>query len=375
VPAISSERRIPQLDGIRGIAVSMVVLFHYFGGNDDQSIIANKGIRWLFNRGWSGVDLFFILSGFLIGGILLDNEVNRRFASVFYYRRFLRIFPLYYLLLLIAWLAAGSLPDRWWVYPLYLQNVPMALDYKIPDLLGITWSLAVEEHFYLILPVLIAALTWPQLARAIGLVALFAVALRFGGFLVGWTHAKSFAYYFTFCRMDDLMLGVGAALAVRNASVRAMLGRSVIPLYLVLIACFALLPVISRFDLLYPWTNLTIGVIIYATLYISVLLLAVCHPNSTVAWITQLQALRWLGQRAYSIYLFHLTTFALAEWIVPATSLYAAYANRMLALFAVIGLAWLLWRFVEKPLISMGHRAKYGGSATGKSLAKTSGND
>jgi len=107
---VSSEKRIPQLDGIRGIAVSMVVLFHY-SRFDDLSIFPNKAVQLLFSRGFSGVDLFFILSRFLIGGILLDNKIDRRFAHVFYYRRFLRIFPLYYALLVVAWFAAGRLPD------------------------------------------------------------------------------------------------------------------------------------------------------------------------------------------------------------------------------------------------------------------------
>lgn len=356
---VSSEKRIPQLDGIRGIAVSMVVLFHY-SRFDDLSIFPNKAVQLLFSRGFSGVDLFFILSGFLIGGILLDNKIDRRFAHVFYYRRFLRIFPLYYALLVVAWFAAGRLPDGWWVYPLYLQNLttafgyPVTLDYPSSNMLFPTWSLAIEEHFYLLLPALIAMLSRRQLARAIAAFVLFAMVLRVSAFLTGWIQAENFAYFFTLCRVDELMLGVAAALAVRTPFVSSILDKSKTRLYIVLILCVALLPLIGNRGI-----NLTVGLTVYAVLYLCVLFLAVCHPGSMVARITKLRILRWLGRRAYSIYLFHPTMLVLAKWLVPATSVSATYADRMIALWAVLLLAWFLWAFVEAPLIALGHRTKY----------------
>lgn len=356
--AIQEAKRILQLDGIRGIAVSMVVLFHYFGGNDDQSLIANKAIRWIFNRGWSGVDLFFILSGFLIGGILLDNKVDGRFMKVFYYRRFLRIFPLYYLLLAITWAFYGLTTD-WPAYILYLQNVLMAL-YKVDQpALGITWSLAVEEHFYLILPALIAFASRRRLVQTIGFFVILALILRAAAVLVERPHQSDFAYYFTFCRMDDLMLGVGLALAVRSETIMSWLRTAKTPLYIALFVLLLALPVISWIDLKFVGFNLIFGLPVYATLYSVLILIAVCHPTSIVATITKLSWLRWIGERAYSVYLFHQIILIGAKFLITSNSPIAAYTTRALALSTVLLAAYLLWRLVEKPLIQMGHRARY----------------
>lgn len=356
----SAPGRIAQLDGIRGVAVSLVVLFHYFGGNDEQSIIANKAIRWVINRGWSGVDLFFILSGFLIGGILLDNKVNKRFAGVFYYRRFLRIFPLYYLLLLVAWLATNEASTRWWLYVAYLQNIPAAFDRPVPHILAITWSLAVEEHFYLLLPTLVALLNRRSLSFAVLSFVVAAIVLRIGAFAIGAPHADSFSYYFTFCRLDELMLGVGAALMVRSAVIGVRLRSAAWPFYIAIAVCLVFLPIISAADLkLFRGSTVTVGIIVYAVLYLALVLLAVEHPTSFVGVIFKSRILRWLGVRAYSIYLFHQTVLAAALIAIPATSIYTQYASRGLAIAMVLGLAFLLWKLVEGPLIALGHRLPY----------------
>lgn len=341
------------MDGIRGIAVSLVVLFHYFGGNDQQSIIANKAIRWFFNRGWSGVDLFFILSGFLIGGILLDNKIDGRFAGVFYYRRFLRIFPLYYALLVIAAITVAALPGIWWVYPIYLQNIPAAFGHGVPEILGVTWSLAVEEHFYVILPALIAITTRSQLAWSILGFVVLAIILRCGVFIVGSDHAESFSYYFTFCRLDELMLGVGAALLVRQKNYTpnfAVLYSALAISGLAIVATSALAP-------RYPWVINTIGLWVYCSFYLSLLLLAVSGVGPASS-ITNNATLRWLGQRAYSLYLFHQALLLAALSFLPALN---ANAQRAFSMAVLIAIAWFLWKFVEEPLIAIGHRAKYEG--------------
>jgi peptidoglycan/LPS O-acetylase OafA/YrhL len=145
-----------------------VVVWHYFVGipGGEASAVASF-FRRLFYLGWSGVDLFFVLSGFLIGGILLDNRASPRYFRTFYVRRAFRILPVYVLLLVPFWsarssvgtsgsvavatLLEGEIPA--WSYGLFVQNLFMA---AIGDFgaqwTGITWSLAVEEQFYLVLP-------------------------------------------------------------------------------------------------------------------------------------------------------------------------------------------------------------------------------
>ena len=157
--------RVPELDGIRGMAILVVVIFHWVT-LEAQSILPER-IENVLSFGWSGVDLFFVLSGFLIGGILFDARDSSNYFKVFYMRRFYRIVPLYGAICLTtlviyyahlsthAWLFRGpKLP--WYSYLTFAQNVWMV---KLHTLgywqLAVTWSLAVEEQFYLTLPFVI----------------------------------------------------------------------------------------------------------------------------------------------------------------------------------------------------------------------------
>jgi len=154
---------IPALDGIRGLAILMVMLFHY-GGNLERTNPIGRLVGGLFSFGWSGVDLFFVLSGFLITGILLDSRNAENYFSSFYARRVLRIFPAYYvslalLLLILPMLDPPlrlSLPSDQWMYVFYAQNWVGIFDYPGRGLLTPYWSLAVEEQFYLVWPLVVA---------------------------------------------------------------------------------------------------------------------------------------------------------------------------------------------------------------------------
>ena len=155
-----SAGRLPQLDGIRGIAI-LLVIFH------------NETVKYpflyldrIFANGWMGVDLFFVLSGLLITGILLDTRQSAGYFKNFYARRCLRTWPLYYASLLLMF---GIIPlllpaqgkivfersSPWWAFPLYLQNFLIPAPEKATGLLGVTWSLAIEEQFYLVWPLMV----------------------------------------------------------------------------------------------------------------------------------------------------------------------------------------------------------------------------
>ena len=186
--------RIPELDGLRGIAIGMVLLHHYFF----QPIEAPPStflsyLQAAARLGWSGVDLFFVLSGFLIGGILLDARQSTNYFRVFYTRRFLRIIPIYcvFLLLVLALSALGTFgltSDFSWMFDkrlpwlphfLFLQNFWMALTTNFGALgLGVSWSLAVEEQFYVTLPPLVRFLSLRNLAFALAAGILFAPISR-----------------------------------------------------------------------------------------------------------------------------------------------------------------------------------------------------
>lgn len=200
-------KRSHEIDALRGIAVLMVVGFHYFG----NPTAGFHGIipEWVFSGGWAGVDLFFVISGYLLGGQLLDGGVGLR---AFYLRRAARIFPLYLILLLVAAIANPMLHPI--PYLTMTQNIAFALGMDPQQNgLALTWSLAVEEQFYLALPAVIFLIPRRRLPLALGLIALGSVAARA-------VSSPEAAYYLLPCRADALALGVLLAWRARYAPIK-----------------------------------------------------------------------------------------------------------------------------------------------------------
>src|SRR5260370_21839924 len=223
----SADGRIPELDGLRGLAIGMVLIFHYF----QLTLVARPGSLPAYLQGaarlsWSGVDLFFVLSGFLIGGILLDARDSSNYFRVFYVRRFFRIVPIYFVFLFLALglCALGNfgitsdflrmfrhrLP--WLPHFLFLQNFWMALTSSFgASGLTVTWSLAVEEQLYLSLPALIRFLT-PR-ALSIPLAAGIVLAPLSRILLHAFAPSHNLSWYTLMpCRADALLLGVFRAI-------------------------------------------------------------------------------------------------------------------------------------------------------------------
>jgi len=206
--------RITELDGVRAIAVGLVFLNHF---------APTKTAPWLDfprNMAWVGVDIFFVLSGFLVTAILLKAARNREgYFRNFYARRTLRIFPLYYLLLtasLSIMLMAkggallGEMQLSWgsplWLYA-YLGNVRTAVtNVSPPDYFVPMWSLHVEEQFYLVLPLVVMFLSRANLKRVLIAAVFLAPALRW---LLDWSYPDLPLLQFMLfpCRMDSLALG------------------------------------------------------------------------------------------------------------------------------------------------------------------------
>jgi peptidoglycan/LPS O-acetylase OafA/YrhL len=201
------------LDGLRGVAILLVLLFHCF-----TATIAPW--RYVVDLGWCGVDLFFVISGFLITGILLDTRGSTHFFRNFYVRRTLRIFPLYYAVLIVFFAGVAITRVHWggylqehaaWFF-LYMQNLLMVRD-GMPapaGMLNHTWSLAVEEQFYLVWPWLVA---WVP-RKGILWVALFGVVVSVA--LRNIHPEQPFSYVFPLARMDGLLLGAIVALLIRS---------------------------------------------------------------------------------------------------------------------------------------------------------------
>ena len=220
-----AKSHVSSLDGVRGIAILLVLLIHlelFRAVPGTSSFMLH--VRDLFWTGWVGVDLFFVLSGFLITGILLDAVGRPRYFYNFYARRVLRIFPLYYFTLTIAFasallivprlhlaLPAGALPTRfgWFSYLFYFQN------WRLPDsLLGHFWSLGVEEQFYLMWPICVYCLSRRSLVR---LCATVFIACLVGRLLtVHYYPGSPLLMQNTFARVDTLLVGGFCAIAVRD---------------------------------------------------------------------------------------------------------------------------------------------------------------
>ena len=188
---VRTQAHIPALDGLRGIAIILVMLFHltYFL----PGVPLDVAFLRLTNYGWTGVDLFFVLSGFLITGILLEAKGTPNYFKNFYARRALRIFPLYYgfvaFLIFVYPLAAAQfraerdilVENRWWVLG-YAVNwiVAWTGDFgRTPLGTGGFWSLAIEEQYYLMWPAVVLLLSRRVLFRVCIGIALFSVVVRF----------------------------------------------------------------------------------------------------------------------------------------------------------------------------------------------------
>ena len=225
-------RQIPALDGVRGIAVLIVILHH------GQLMMPDASPGWIllksaFRLGWAGVDLFFVLSGFLITGILLDTRPASNYFQSFYARRILRIFPLYYValtgLLLLGW-ACGPwlqrlLPpsDDRGFYFLFLNNWRLLLHHQMAgNTIGHFWSLAVEEQFYLMWSLCVWLVPSRYLGRICAATFVGVLALRVG---LLWHGGPSQAIVEnTFTRMDTLLAGAACAIIVRRKDLLARIG-------------------------------------------------------------------------------------------------------------------------------------------------------
>ena len=221
-PPKQLHRHIPALDGLRGVAVLIIIVFH-FGGGAASSNVVIRTIGQLIRFGWTGVSLFFLLSGFLITGILWSgrNAANR--WRTFYLRRTLRIFPLYYLVLAVLltgvlFVHQAAQAGHLIAYALYAQNlVPDASPLlRIPGIFPVyhLWSLAVEEQFYLLWPFLLWRMRTLDQARRL-CVAVFVLSLlcRAACAQLGWND-----YRFTGSRAGELAVGAWIALSLRAQS-------------------------------------------------------------------------------------------------------------------------------------------------------------
>ena len=358
------------------MAVLLVFVYHYVPG--------------MLNWGWIGVDIFFVLSGFLITGILYDSRDRAHRYRVFYIRRVLRIFPLYYLVLLVPVLAWPVFHWAWhpadWMWPTYLGNYSRFLnpaDYVQNHSLYETlqsrtipwlslsydhlWSLSVEEQFYVLWPVVVFSLRGRVLVRNLCLAAVaVAPMMRWGALHLFSSRLLDVGllYHATPLRADALMLGGAVALAMRGPERQRVLALGW-PLVTAVMTIFVVFESITWVHTGYPVNiaqfqrNSVLGFSAVAFLAAGLILLAI-RSSSPVYRLCTHRWLRAIGQRSYGFYVYHLLFFALWQRLAIALMLghrrFTFEGTAAVALVGTLLLSYASFRWIEAPFLRLKSR-------------------
>jgi peptidoglycan/LPS O-acetylase OafA/YrhL len=347
---------VPALDGLRGVAILLVLFTH--ARVPPSRDVPSALLQFAQSAGWIGVDLFFVLSGYLISGILLDLEGNWRALPAFYVRRALRIWPLYFLTVAIGLVvlprldtfASISATGREWEWLLFVQNLDLRPN---PPQMGILWSLAVEEQMYLVLPALILFLPRRLLVWSLIGMVLLAPAWRIAAL---WLGASADAnYILTPARADPFAVGALLALVARSGGVMR-LGR-----WPQLIAATCGMVFVGLGAWLYDFHPFqlpmeTFGLSMTALLFGS--LLAMVLRSARLGAFFTWGPLRRFGRYSYAIYLFHYPVWILLFPKVPRPTLSGSLWPAQLLGFAMLVAVsfaggWLSWHLLERHILAL----------------------
>jgi len=334
----TEHRHLPQIDGLRGIAVLIVILGHLamydFG----------LGLEAAAPLAPTGVDLFFVLSGFLITGILWRNRGSERYYLNFYARRALRILPLYGLFIVFMfavadrWLPALALPPgtHWQVYALFIQNFWYGHGGEMGLALGVTWSLAIEEQFYLGWPLGISRLSvrgaWAVLAAAIVVAP-----------ISRWFLAPH-DYMNPLCRFDAIAMGSMLALWIATGNPGRRELRRAALLLIVLASCGEAVGILTG-------TRHYLHVTMMSAIFTGILTLSL--ESEALCRALSHRALRYTGRISYCLYLCHIIVSLLVLSLFPGTALSARLGRILVILGASYGVATLSWYLFEIRILNM----------------------
>jgi peptidoglycan/LPS O-acetylase OafA/YrhL len=376
----------PALDGVRGLAIVLVMCLHLWTLRTPSTL--NRVFFFATNLGWFGVDLFFVLSGYLITGILIDAKRADHYFRNFYVRRVLRIFPLYYVVLIASLYVLphvlppekaarfgtidGDAPYYW----TYLSNFAMArVGVTRHGVLDVTWSLAIEEQFYLVWPALVFLCSRRALVRIAAGLAVTSLALRLGLHLFSSYNAYSI-YVLTPCHLDSLVVGAILAVWAREPGGLARFEKPARAAFLVTLPVVIVLPIAE--EIFGPPNHIalgmsaifnTVGFTLLAGLFGSLLILVVsARPGSTLHRFFTSSFLRTFGKYSYGIYLVHLPIRALIRdriygpegpgprfhfLKILGADLPGQLIFYVVAGAAALGVAWLSYHLFEKQFLKL----------------------
>lgn len=333
--------RLSQLDGLRALAILMVVGFHV------------AGLSW----GWTGVQIFFVLSGFLITGILRHSRHDLHFWGPFYIKRVTRIAPPLVIFFVIMTVTGGINWKTTGVgYLLFLANVIQAMPSTPMGAVGVTWSLAVEEHFYFLWPVAVRFLPRNILIALAAGTALLSPLAR----ALATPHLSTWRpiYYWTPFQVDGMALGSLLSLLFEDQKSRLWLQRNA---WAILVLPLLVLTVLARSFTSYRYS--ANSVLFNGTAYslvvlasAGILLVLVLRPTSPVSRIFAVRPLVFVGTVSYGLYLFHLPVMTAMQVLMQQHGLTHPLRNVPIALAVALLFSWLSFRWYEQPLVRWGRR-------------------
>ena len=358
------QSRVKTLDGMRGLAALGVMWFH-FANQLDPAGFATSAFRFILVTG-PRLELFFILSGFLVTGILYDSKTRPRYYRNFYTRRMLRILPLYYGALTILFVmpylvsAPGAaqfrapLEDQLW-YWFYLQNFnPLP-----PQFVGLAWhlwSLAIEQQFYLVWPILILKTSRETALKVCGGLIMLSITYRFFGDYDGSLRP----YWPTPARLDGIAVGSALALLMRGPGGLVPLRRRLNPIFLIAAAYLAVYAVFEKMDIdktpMFP-LYFTATAVFFGSLTVY----AIFAGEGRGAQLMRSRVLAFFGKYGYGLYVFHVPLVSIAalagfnpgslSWIGSEFLDSVVYVAAMTALSTAVAL--LSWHAWEKQFIKL----------------------
>jgi peptidoglycan/LPS O-acetylase OafA/YrhL len=354
-PAENLDTYLPQLDGVRAIAVLLVILQHW---------VANPfsmGAPF----GFIGVTMFFVLSGYLISRILFAARERRetqgtsigKSLKIFYARRFLRIFPIYYLTVFVLWAVADPYAREAIVWLVTYTVNFYFLKGGFRSSIGHLWTLAIEEQYYLIYPFIVLFCTPKQRFIALWLMCAAAFASRIALDQMGVPVANN--KYFTLGSFDSFAMGGMLAhweAARGKASVQAFFRRPIAGIGTVLILVFfAALGAIKgdQGSARVVWFRTVISL---ASLYVVGLALL---EDRRLGWILGNRALVFIGKISYGVYLYHLYAHRILGLVMSEPEKLPYWSQLVLYSAVTMIVASASWFLFEKPINSLKSRFKY----------------